>query len=234
MAERLLLIVFLFGVAANLAWLALFPPSWWMIPAAVVGWFLADLGSGVAHVLLDYVPCRPGLGLRELYFYEDSRGTPEYAALRRATMARANPLQQVLFDNKIHHPRPWFLANRTLAHLLLPNILFYAIPMLLAEALIAWYCTVPGWFVAGCTVLLAGAGFSQYTHAMTHSPKVPRAVRWAQKAGLFLKPREHAGHHAEFDRNFCLLSGWANPLVNPLFRWALRRGWLHASGLEPT
>jgi hypothetical protein len=233
-AERVLFVVFVLALAGHVVWLALLPPSWWMIPAALVAWFLADLGSGLTHILLDYVPCRSGIGLQELYFYDGSRGTPEYRALRSATMQRAGPLQQVLFDNKIHHPRPWFLARRAITSLLFPNILFYAVPFLVCEALLILVVPVSSWLVTGVTVLLTGAVFSQYTHALSHRAQVAWPVKVAQRARVFLRPREHAGHHAHFDRNFCLLSGWANPLVNPVFTWALRRGWLHPAGLEPS
>ncbi len=233
MVERLLLMVLLLVLGFNVVWLVLAPASWWMIPAALGGWYLADLGSGLSHVLLDYVPCRTGVGLRELYFYEGKRSGPEYQAMRSATMSRVSFIQRVLLDNKIHHPRPGFLGRRTLGALLLPTIVLYAIPFGIVEVATYVLCPVPGWVVAGVAALLTGSVFSQYIHAVTHRPKVSWLVRAAQAMRLFLHPQIHAGHHTTFDRNFCLVSGWANPLVNRFFNWAIRHGWLKPAGLEP-
>ncbi len=48
-------------------------PSWLMLPAALAGWYLADLASGLVHMYMDYRPCVPGTGLKDLYFWEGSR-----------------------------------------------------------------------------------------------------------------------------------------------------------------
>ena len=39
----------------------------------------------------------------------------------------------------------------------------------------------------------------------------------------------HRKHHQTFDTNFCIFNGWANPLLNALFRLAARRGWVDRS-----
>ena len=39
-----------------------------------------------------------------------------------------------------------------------------------------------------------------------------------QKYGLILSTESHSKHHQTFDNNFCILTGWANPVLNKLYR----------------
>lgn len=55
-----------------------------------------------------------------------------------------------------------------------------------------------------------------YAHRRSESPRVHGLVRLLQRTGLILDPQHHAEHHRDFDRNFCILSGWCNPLLNSL------------------
>lgn len=72
--------------------------------------------------------------------------------------------------------------------------------------------------------LLALGGFGilaqvphYYAHRRSGSYRIHRVVRWLQIHGLILSPEAHAAHHRGlFDRNFCILSGWCNPLLNRL------------------
>jgi hypothetical protein len=54
-----------------------------------------------------------------------------------------------------------------------------------------------------------------YAHRRSASPVVHAAVRFLQRTGLIISPQHHAEHHrGAFDRNFCILSGWMNPVMN--------------------
>ena len=63
-------ILFAMSLALNL-WLA-GVPDWRWIPAALAGWYVADLLSGLTHMYMDYRPCtaghraRPAVPLRGL------------------------------------------------------------------------------------------------------------------------------------------------------------------------
>jgi hypothetical protein len=48
-----------------------------------------------------------------------------------------------------------------------------------------------------------------------------------QDWGILLSPEEHKKHHEEFDCNFCIFNGWANPVVNRI------RIFLSYTGLYP-
>src|SRR5688572_33333562 len=88
-AMKLRMIVLFFSLSAtlNLFWAAR-DLGWLTIPSLLAGWYIADMLSGLVHMFMDYHPCPRGKGLDRLYFYEGSRGSEEYQALFRQTMAR--------------------------------------------------------------------------------------------------------------------------------------------------
>lgn len=65
--------------------------------------------------------------------------------------------------------------------------------------------------------------FAQIPHYYTHH-SAPPAVRWLQRYGIFLRPEKHMGHHGNFDRDFAVLNGASNPLVNWLAGIVPERG----------
>jgi hypothetical protein len=68
--------------------------------------------------------------------------------------------------------------------------------------------------LAGMPVMLAGC-FAEYAHV----PSPPRVVRFLQAIGLMISAEHHAAHHCgKFDRNFCIFTGWADYLLNPIVR----------------
>ena len=72
---------FVLSLAANSLWIR--GPIDWRLPlAALVGWYLADFASGLIHMTMDYIPCRSGVGLADIYFYPGSRESDDYIRLR--------------------------------------------------------------------------------------------------------------------------------------------------------
>ena len=64
---------------------------------------------------------------------------------------------------------------------------------------------------------------SQQTHFLAHArrrgllkewPMIERLQDWR----LILHPDAHQQHHEKFNCNFCILNGWANPLMNRVAR----------------
>ena len=227
-------ILFCLSMALNL-WFAATDPSWWMLPAAIAGWYLADAASGIIHMYMDYRPTRPGLGLNELYFYEGSRESPEYAALFRAAMAKIGPIERLVYDFKNHHPRPHALGRRTLDRQIGSTILFGTLPgsIALNLACVAVPVPVPGWLVAGAIVLLIGGTFAQYFHGTLHRDDNPRFVLALRRMHLLMTPQAHEKHHATLRRDFSTNCGWSNPVLNRVFDGLRRRGKLGDAGLEP-
>lgn len=232
MLLRIALCVFAVSLAANVAF-ALGDPSWWMVPALVAGWFAADMLSGIVHMVMDYHPCRPGMGLDRLYFYAGSRESEEYQAMFRAAMARLNPLERLVYDFKNHHPRPDALGRRTMLRQIGSSVIAGSLPLSLILNLAALLLPVPGWAMAAMVALLIGGTFAQYFHGSLHRADNPWIINAMRRTGLLMTPAAHQLHHDSLRRDFSTNCGWSNALLNRVFNLAYGRGWLTDAGLEP-
>ena len=231
MLIRLAILALIASGLANLGFAAR-DPSWWMVPAALAGWYAADMLSGIVHMIMDYHPARLGIGLDHIYFYEGSRESDEYRGLFRSAMARLNPFERLVYDFKNHHPRPHALGRRTMLRQIGSTVVAGSLPLsiLLNIACLVW--PVPGWLIAGTLALLVGGTFAQYFHGTLHRDENPWIVNAMRQVGLLMTPTAHQLHHDTLRRDFATNSGWSNALLNPAFALAHRRGWLTDAGLE--
>lgn len=225
--------VFIAATSFNIDAAAL-DPSWWMLPAILVGWYLADMASGLVHMYMDYRPCPTGKGLDALYFYEGSRNSDDYRQRFQQAMKQLNPLERLVYDFKNHHPRPGALGRRDLWRQIGSTLIVATVPGALIVTAIILLRDPAGWLIAGLVSLQIGGTFAQYFHGTLHRERNPWAVRALRKTGLLMQPETHQLHHDTLEQDFSTNCGWSNPLLSPLFRWALRRGLLTRQGLEPT
>jgi len=232
MKIRLALILLTLSLAVNAGFMVA-SASWWILPGALLGWYLADLMSGAVHMYMDYKPCRTGIGLDTIYFYEGSRESADYLALRDATFARLGPFERLVFDFKNHHPRPDALGRRDLVRLIGSSVLFGTLPVSLLLNLACLLLDLPGGVIAAGLAFLLGTTFAQYFHGSLHRDDVPWIVRAMRRTGLLMTPADHAHHHATLRQDFSTNNGWSNPLLNRLFAYLLRTGRLQPDGLEP-
>ena len=208
-------------------------PDWRWSPAALAAWYVADLMSGLTHMVMDYRPCTPGIGLDRLFHYEGSRESAEYLALRDSVMPKISPFERLVYDFKNHHPRPEALGRRPFLVQIGSTILFFSLPASIALNAVTFEISLPGWLIAGAVVLINGGTLAQYFHGTLHRTDNPWIVRTMRKTGLLMTPEAHALHHETLRRDFATNTGWSNPMVNVVFRIATRRGWLTEAGLEP-
>lgn len=230
--QTAILAVFALSLGVNCTF-GIVAADWRVVPAMLVGWFLADLASGIVHMYMDYRPCRRGVGLAELYFYRGSRESADYLALRGAAMRRIGPLERLVFDFKNHHPRPDALGRRSFFTLTGSTIVIAALPVSLLLNLAAWWWPIPGWAMAGAATFLLGGALAQYFHATLHRADLPAIVPLLRRAGLLMTPQAHEKHHASLRRDFATNNGWSNPVLNPIFDFLYRRKILTEAGLEP-
>ena len=230
-APRWVMALLTLSLALNL-WFA-GVPDWRWIPAALAGWYVADLMSGLTHMYMDYRPCTPGVGLGEMFHYAGSRESADYLALRDRVLPRISPFERLVYDFKNHHPRPEALGRRAFLVQIGSTIIFFAVPASLLLNLASVLIAVPGWLVFGLGVLIAGGTLAQYFHGTLHRADNPWIVHAMRRVGLLMTPEAHAIHHETLRRDFATNTGWSNPLVNLIFRAAVGRGWLRESGLEP-
>jgi hypothetical protein len=223
--------LFALSLALNL-WVA-GVPDWRWIPALFAGWYIADLISGLTHMYMDYRPCTAGIGLDDVFHYPGSRESEEYLALRDRVMPRISPFERLVYDFKNHHPRPEALGRRPFLVQIGSTIIFAALPASVLLNLMCLALPVPGWFAAGAVALIVGGTLAQYFHGTLHRSDNPWIVRAMRSVGLLMTPEAHALHHETLRRDFATNTGWSNPLVNAVFRAAIRRGLLNEAGLEP-
>ncbi|WP_225206897.1 fatty acid desaturase family protein [Novosphingobium huizhouense] len=230
--QRLVLAAFCASLGVNL-WGALRDPSLLAIPAALGGWYLADLLSGLVHMVMDYRPCPEGKGLAALYFYEGRRGMPAYQAQFRDTMRKISVFERISYDFKNHHPRPDALGRRSVWRLIGSTVIAAALPLSLLGNALVLLTAVPGWVMAFATAMLVGGGFAQYFHGTLHRRENPGFVTALRRAGLLMTPQAHQIHHDTLRRDFATNCGWSNPVINRLFLGLRARGMLDDAGLEP-
>ena len=223
--------LFLVSLGLNL-WLA-GSPGWLWIPAALAAWYIADALSGLTHMIMDYRPCTPNMGLDRLYFYDGSRESEDYLSLRASVWSKIGPFEKLVYDFKNHHPRPEALGRRPMPVQIGSTIIFAALPASLVLNLVAWLFGVPGWLTFGTVVLIIGGTFAQYFHGTLHREDNPAVVRWLRSARLLMTPEAHQLHHDTLARDFATNNGWSNPLINRIFGIAIRRQWLTEAGLTP-
>ena len=223
--------LFAMSLALNL-WFA-GVPDWRWIPAALAGWYIADLMSGLTHLYMDYRPCTPGIGLDRMFHYAGSRESDEYLALRDGVLPRISPFQRLVYDFKNHHPRPDALGRRSFLVQIGSTIIFVALPASMLLNLLCLAVDVPGWLIAGTAVLIVGGSLAQYFHGTLLRADNPWIVRAMRRAGFLMTPEAHALHHETLRRDFATNTGWSNPLVNAIFRVAMSRRWIDEAGLEP-
>lgn len=208
-------------------------PDWRWIPAALAGWYVADLMSGLTHMVMDYRPCTPGVGLAEVFQYAGSRESADYLALRDRVMPHISPFERLVYDFKNHHPRPEALGRRPFLVQIGSTIIFVALPASILLDLACLVLAIPSWLIAGFVMLIIGGTLAQYFHGTLHRTDNPRIVHVMRRLGLLMTPEAHALHHETLRRDFATNTGWSNPLVNLIFRTAIGRGWLSEAGLEP-
>jgi hypothetical protein len=219
-------------LAGDLAWLAM-RPAWMMIPAALAGWYAADLMSGAIHMYMDYRPSRAGIGLDRLFFYEGPRNSADYVAMRDAVFGQLGPLERLIYDFKNHHPRPDALGRRTMVHQIGSTIAFTTLPVALLANLVLVTMGLAAWAMAGLVAFLIGASFAQYFHGTLHRSDVPPPVRAMRATRLLMRPEDHVAHHRTLAQDFSTINGWSNPALNRVFRALRQRGHLPDEGLVP-
>lgn len=204
---------------ALLDWPALSPLA--ALCAALAGIFLADLLSGIIHVALDYVPFPANAGIERVYFYVGPRDTKEYLDFKASVFSGRPLIDRLSFSFKIHHAKPKAMNRKTYAEHALETI-FPAYPI----ALLAF--VLPPSAALGAVVTAFLVMNIQFIHACIHDTPKSRfwkaVIRQLQRVHLVYSFGTHMVHHRDGEKNFCLVTGWANPLLNPVCAWLFRRG----------
>lgn len=190
------LLISLCGAYVALAYTALQPPAITTMGAIVIGYFLADVASGLVHWATD------------TWFSEKQFG-------RLIAIAREH------HTHPSHILGYRFLENATLGSA--PSALFIG-PLALLIALQPrsdfLYATMIVFLLISLTLL-----FGTSLHNIGHRKVKSRILIVAQQLRLVITPAYHHVHHSgDQTTRYCTVNGWANPLLDRLRFWrALER-----------
>lgn len=203
----------------------------WVLEIAL-GLYVLDLITGLVHMHLDYQEVKS----RELRLHVE-RNIPDVIKFEEndALFYNATPNDQFLWNFHVHHDAPypskdseWELTMQVVRPLAMPYLL--SVVLCYMGYMNATFARI--WFGA-----LTAGPLMQKTHFAAHARNhgVLTNKTWGgavvcalQDCGMLLTPASHKRHHEEFDCNFCIFNGWANPVVNRL------RVLLSATGLYPS
>jgi palmitoyl-[glycerolipid] 3-(E)-desaturase len=115
-----------------------------------------------------------------------------------------------------HHQRPWVITQREFCN----NCSLTFKPAGIAAALLLSISLLGAspapWDVFAATAIVFIA-MSQQLHAWSHMKKseLPRLIVSLQDLGLIISRKAHGAHHkSPFNINYCIVSGWCNPLLD--------------------
>lgn len=165
--------------------------GWWIFASALLpGYLIADLSAGLVHWLCD------------TFFAED---TPLIGKIL------IQPFRE-------HHRDPQAITRHGFFELNGNNSLAM-IPLLLV-AWLAGEAGVEGDLSLFMHSILFSLSFAIFAtnqfHRWAHTNKPLILIAWLQRSGLILKPEQHQSHHNDYDRSYCVTSGWMNPLLDSL------------------
>lgn len=95
----------------------------------------------------------------------------------------------------------------------------------------------PEWIYLGwwLEVFILSAMFTNQLHKWSHMAHPPAFARWLQRGRLALRPEAHRRHHSlPFVGEYCITTGWMNPLLDRLGFWrGMERGIRALTGALP-
>ena len=115
-----------------------------------------------------------------------------------------------------HHQRPWTITQREFCNNCSLTFKPAGIAAALFLALSLSGATGAAWDTFAATAIFFIA-MSQQLHAWSHMKPsaLPAPVMALQDAGLIISRKAHGAHHrSPFNINYCIVSGWCNPILD--------------------
>lgn len=178
----------------------------WLVVAALGGYVVSDLISGLVH------------------WGFDTWGSPDTPLVGKS----------FIIPFRVHHSDPKDITRHGFVATNGHNCLVSTAPILGAFFVpldTAWGGPVLLFVASLCLGVFATNQF----HKWAHADRVGPVVQWLQQWHLVLGPEHHSFHHAHpYDRNYCITSGWLNaPLGAIGFFRGLERLITALTGVEP-
>src|SRR5690554_2252555 len=179
----------------------------WLVGAALMGYLCADLASGIVHWLADRF------------------GSPETPILGQAFV---HPFRE-------HHTFPKKILEHDFIEVNGNNcvaMLLFLVPMqfVLPAALSGVYVGLASFTVTFSLGIFLTNQFHQWAHASEVGP----LVAMLQRSRLVLSPEAHDRHHTlPYESDYCITSGWMNPLLERINLFGNIEKLLNHKGPEP-
>lgn len=164
----------------------------------IAGVFATDFLTGFAHMVFDYVRLD---------------AVPEHS----------RPfLQWIAYGFQYHHVVPTSWNDGDLFYL---GVLRTGFTIFTPLTILQMFSSTAEVRITLCAMAFSGL-FCQFPHAAAHGRW--KQSRWQpilsflQRAGLLLHPRVHHEHHSQFDRNFAIVTGWSQPILNAIYEHRFR------------
>ncbi len=137
--------------------------------------------------------------------------------------------KMVIEINILHHQDPrhmtkrnyWFLTKASW----LLGVIIYTVSVL-----------VTGEFSWKLAIFLCYAAQANVFHMWAHRTvqENGKFITFLQRMRLIQSPKHHAGHHiAPYDRQFCILTDWFNPILERIWFWEGVIGFFRLFGIQP-
>ena len=112
-------------------------------------------------------------------------------------------------------------------------VFLLTLPLSLALNLVFWLIPTPGWLIAGMVVFIIGASITKPSTARSIARMSAQAFASCAARVANVGVLAQAAPRA-LTQNFCVISGWSNPLVNLCTKFLLWIDAINSEGLEPT
>jgi hypothetical protein len=192
-----------------------------LVLGAILAVFVADFFSGVVHMVLDYYPLPNDKRLYELFQSRLSGDTPDFRRLQKTVFADLSFLQREAFGAKTHHT-----FVRSTAHIDYPGLFAGGFPFALPAMAISATLLMAGYDHAliqvPLLIMIVLFANAPLFHAFAHDTEkfgttALRCMRVAQRLRIANSAERHVVHHKKVDQKFCMITGWADFLVDRLF-----------------
>lgn len=149
------------------------------------------------------------------HWFEDTYGLPTWPVLGKL----------LIVDNIHHHRSPREMAPTFWSRNYQQFALATGVLVVLHFA---------GWLYWQAAVVVVLASFGNETHSWCHGAAHSPLVRFLQDMGITISPVQHARHHRRpYDRTFCTLTNWVNPILDRLHFWPVLEGIIAILGCPP-
>jgi len=212
----------LWGVVPPWAWVLLLILE--VLVETAVAFYVADVISGFVHLHLDYT--ESGNDELKLVTFKTAEEAKDFIA-NDARYKSAKPYDQFLWKFHMHHDVS-YPAFDTIFDQIMQAVKPGAAPYVVS--IVLWAVgLMPSWFARMWIVGITLAFTSQFTHFAAHARNrgliKNKFVLFLQDWHIIINPKVHKVHHEQFDCDFCVFNGWANPLLNCIRKLGTRVGY---------